>query len=497
MGSEICLDRNWLKEYPPAVRTALKRVAERSRDLYVAGGAVRDWLGGSAAGDLDLSVAGDGIAAARFVAAETGGALVLLDEKEGVARVVVDGLSIDIASFRDGTSNIVADLCRRDFSINAMAVAIDPATGTLLEPYTIIDPLAGAIDLEHGLIRASSVKVFRSDPLRLLRAYRFAAGLSFRIESITESWINENVELITQPAPERIRYELDAIMASDRAAATFIQMHKVGLLGLIFPELLAGAGMAQPGSHHLDVFDHNMAALAAIEKIISDPGRYFKNNREHFQEYLATPARSMTLKWAALFHDLGKTETWAIRDDGRTTFYNHDRAGAAVFTGISRRLRWGRNSSGTVKRLIELHMYPFHLSNAIRRTGITPRACLRLVKAAENDLPGLFMLAMADSLASLGPLRPVAMEEDLARLYDQVNEVYLESIKPVLSGPPLLNGNDLKELGLIPGPVFGQIIEMLEQARVAGEINDRREAIALVKDFLAAKHDEIPGLVPG
>ncbi|MEN8134964.1 MAG: HDIG domain-containing metalloprotein [Thermodesulfobacteriota bacterium] len=486
MTSEIRLDKNWLNEYPRTVRLALKKLAGRCRELYVAGGAVRDWLGGSKAADLDLAVAGDGIAAARFFAAETGGAFVLLDEREGVARVVVEGLAVDISSFREGTGNIIDDLSRRDFSINAMAVAVDPATGALLEPFTVLDPLGGAADLEQGLVRAVSGGVFENDPLRLLRAYRFGACLSFTIEPQTEGWIKAKVSLLTRPAPERVRYELEEIMASGRAARTFALMNEARLLGEILPELLAGAGLEQPASHHLDVFNHNMAALAAIESIIADPAAHFPDHIAHFQDYLAVANHPILLKWAALFHDLGKPETCGTREDGRTTFYNHDRVGAGIFSAIAHRLRWSREHLRTVARLIELHMYPFHLSNAIQNTGITPRACLRLVKAAGDDLPGLFLLAMADSLASQGPLRPPAMEENLVCLYDRVDTVYRESIRPVLTGPPLLNGNDLKEMGLAPGPIFGQIMDGLEQARVAGEIAGREEAMAWVKDFLAA-----------
>jgi poly(A) polymerase len=490
MISEIRLDKNWLNEYPQTIRLALKKLAGRCRDLYVAGGAVRDWLGGSMAVDLDLAVAGDGIAAARFFAAETGGAFVLLDEREGVARVVVDGLSVDIASFRGGTANIIDDLSRRDFSINAMAVAVDPAIGTLLEPFTLLDPLGGAADLEQGLVRAPSGDVFENDPLRLLRAYRFAACLSFTIEPQTEGWVKAKSSLLTRPAPERIRYELDLIMASGRAAKTFAQMNETRLLGAIFPEILAGVGLEQPASHHLDVFNHNMAALAAIESIIADPAAHFPEHAVHFQDYLAVANHPMLLKWAALFHDLGKPETRGTREDGRTTFYNHDRAGAAIFSSIAHRLRWSREHRRIVAGLIELHMYPFHLSNAIQNTGITPRACLRLVKAAGDDLPGLFLLAMADSLASQGPLRPPAMEENLADLYDRVDTVYRESIRPVLTGPPLLTGYDLKGMGLAPGPIFGQIMDGLEQARVAGEIAGREAAIVWVRDFLAARSEK-------
>lgn len=487
MTSEIHLDRNWLHEYPQNVCLALQKLAGRCRELYVAGGAVRDWLGGSMATDLDLAVAGDGVAAARLFAAETGGTFVLLDAQEGVARVVVDGLSVDISSFREGTTSIIDDLARRDFSINAMAVAVDPMTGTLLEPFTLLDPLGGAADLEQGVVRAVSAEVFTNDPLRLLRAYRFAARLAFTIEPQTEEWIEAKRNLLARPAPERLRYELDLIMASDRATETFGQMHKTGLLGEILPELLAGVGLEQPASHHLDVFGHNMAALAAIENIIADPAAHFPSHLAQFQDYLAEVEHPLLLKWAALFHDLGKPETRGRKADGRVTFYNHDRAGAKIFRAIANRLRWSKEHRQTVARLIELHMYPFHLSNAMQNTGITPRACLKLLKAAGGELPGIFILAMADSLASQGALRPPAMEDNLMYLYAQVDAVYRESVRPVLTGPPLLTGDDLKCMGLEPGPVFREILDGLEQAQVAGEIAGREAAIIWVRGFMAVK----------
>jgi poly(A) polymerase len=486
MIGEVSLDRNWLGEYPQAIRAALKKLGGRCREVYVTGGAVRDWLSGKPAVDLDLTLSGDGLVEARFLAGEINGAFVPLDERERVGRVVTDGLTVDVSSFREDTSDIIDDLSRRDFSINAIGIPLDPETGALLEPLSLLDPLGGAADLARGLVRAPSAAVFDNDPLRLLRAFRFAACLDFTIEAGTEAWIALKAKSLSRPAPERINYELQAIMATDRAAETVVKMNQAGVLGVIFPELLSGRGLEQPASHHLDVLSHNLAALAGIEKIIADPAVYFPKYSEHFLEYLASPSRPSMLKWAALFHDLGKPGTCETREDGRTTFYNHDRAGAEIFIGIGRRLRWGRDHLRTVAKLIGLHMYPFHLSNASRKTGISPRACLRLIKAAGADLVGLFMLAMADSLASQGPLRPIAMEADLADLYGRIDQVYHESIRPVLSGPPLLTGYDLKEMGLTPGPLFGRILAGLEQARVAGEIDGRGQAEDWVRDFLAA-----------
>jgi len=137
-------------------------------------------------------------------------------------------------------------------------------------------------------------------------------------------------------------------------------------------------------------------------------------------------------------------------------------------------------------------MYPFHLNNVLQKSGITPRACLRLVKAAGDELPGLFLLAMADSLAAQGPLKPTGMEASLARLQQQVSAVYSESVRPVLQGPRLLGGEDLKGLGLMPGPLFREILDGLEQARVEGEVDDREGALVWVRSFLAT-HNRQPG----
>jgi poly(A) polymerase len=381
----------------------------------------------------------------------------------------------------------MADLARRDFAINAQALRIDASTGTLAEPRRIIDPLDGRGDLDRGLVRAVTVEVFERDPLRLLRAFRFAATLDLEVEKQTLVWIGRRAGLISRPAPERLNYELELIMASPRAGKAFADLAAAGLLTVIFPELARGQGLAQPASHHLDVMDHNLAALAAMEEVLTRPAHYFPDQAAVLTAYLALPRRPCLLKWAALFHDLGKPETSAVKEDGRATFYNHDRAGARLFGSIARRLRWSRERCAIVSRLIELHMYPFHLNNARQKTGITPRACLRLVKAAGEELPGLFLLTLADSLAASGPLKPAGMEENLAVLYRQIEEVYHKSVQPVLQGPKLLNGHDLRSLGLEPGPLFGKILDSLEQARVAGEVGNREEALAWVSRFLAAR----------
>jgi len=480
------LDRDWLGGYPAVLTRALATVTQRfAVPCYVAGGPVRDWLAGRACRDLDLTVGHGAVAFAAAMARELGGTLVPLDTKEGVARVVWQGYELDFSDFREGTTSIEADLARRDFTINALAVAFDPETAGLGVPWRVIDPAGGIADLVARRIRVTHRHAFQADPLRLLRAYRFAAGLDFSLDGETEKLIAGQTALLAATAMERIAYELDLVMASPRAAAVIAMMAANGLLWVPFPELRQGEGVAQPSSHHLDVFAHNHETLRCLEELLVDPGRRFPDHAAAMGVYLATGRRAVWLKWAALFHDLGKPACLRLRD-GRITFYNHDREGGRLFAGIGRRLRWSREAVRQVSRFIELHMWPFHLNNANRKTRITPRACLRLVKAVGNELPGLFLLAMADSLAGEGPGKPAGMEEELAALYDRVDRAWQQSIKPVLEQPRLLTGNDLiSRFGLASGPLLGRILAGLEAARVAGEVGDRQEAEAWVTTFLA------------
>ncbi|MBU0910418.1 MAG: HD domain-containing protein, partial [Proteobacteria bacterium] len=222
------------------------------------------------------------------------------------------------------------------------------------------------------------------------------------------------------------------------------------------------------------------------ERIIHRPGDFYPAQGEALTKYLAGGKRIIWLKWAALFHDLGKPA--ALRTiNQRITFYNHDRIGGELVAALANRLRWSREKSDRVSRFITLHMWPFHLSNVRRKKGVTARACLKIYKAAGEELPGLFLLAMADSLAGQGEGKPEGMEEELVALYTQVLDVCRTRVEPVLAGPRLVTGKDLLELGLEPGPVFKDILAEVEQAQVEGEFNSREQALAWVRHFLSVR----------
>ncbi len=479
-----------LEQYPDTVVEALAAlIRKRSSSCYITGGTIRDWFLGLESKDLDITVAQDGFGWARELARKLRCTFVPMDADEDVARVVWQGVCIDFSSFREGAKTIEEDLQKRDFTFNGMAVMYPeqiPAAWDSVELPEILDPTGGQQDLREKIIRSTSAAVFVSDPLRLLRAYRFMAAFGFSIAPLTQKQIHEHIHLLFLAAEERLAYELDNIMAVPDAITTVEAMHENGVLEELLPELYRGVGVEQPASHHLDVFEHGIAALKQMEIVQRDPEKYFPGFGDLFIEYLQGERRKIRLKWTALFHDLGKPETHEIREDrdGRITFYNHDKEGSRIFEIIADRFKWSRDDAKFVSLFISIHMWPFHLNNARRKTGLTTKAYLRLIKTVGEEYPGLFMLAMADSLAGCGTGKPPGMETDMASLFRDVEAAYRQAIKPALA-ERLLTGNDLKEIfSLEPGPQFREIFDALESAQVEGEVNDRAQAVAWVKNYL-------------
>lgn len=493
---EVRLSNEVLALLPERLLRSLADISRRRRaTVFFSGGVVRDWLLARGPADVDITVPGEALAFAADLARMLGAAYVPLSPAEGVARVVWNGggVTIDVGQFREGTTTIEDDLRRRDFTANAMAVAFDPVGQSLVDGGLLIDPLAGFYDLRDGLIRQTHAHALVADPLRLLRAYRFQAIFDWGVEPGTKRAIAEFAPLIGQVSGERIAYELDTIFGCEQSHVVIQEMVETELLFHIFPELKPGVGLLQPSSHHLDVFGHSLDTLRQIERIMPDPQLFFDLGvnvqqsadwHHDMQEYLRTPRQKIRLKYAALLHDLGKTLTCAEKE-GRITFYNHDEAGVLLLKGIAARLRWSHEDSCRISQLVEQHMWPFHLHNAKTRTGITPKAVLKLVKAAGDDLLGLFLLVMADSLAGQGPGKPEGMEEAVAALFAEVYQTYLARLKPILA-KPLLTGYDLIEsLHLTPGPFFKEILEALLEERAAQPEMDKAQALEWARDYVA------------
>ncbi len=481
-----------LADYPRDLLQMLLETAEnRSVSLYISGGALRDWLLGKSPKDLDFTLSYDAAGFLEALKKQYGrGTIVPLGTRhDDTCRLVLDGLCIDVSGFRGGSATIREDLSKRDFTVNALGADFLQilAGGQEIE---IIDPMNGLADMRRKLIRACP-GAFSDDPLRLLRAFRFAALLGFEIVPDTLAAICSKANLIGLSAAERIRYELDRVMLSPRAYPAFVGMNEAGLIEWIAPELSEGNGVSQPSFHHLDVLQHNLFTLDCIERIIAAPKDFFPDNHEVFFNYLSDIKNRAAIKWAALFHDTGKPESRNVlpEKDERITFYGHDEKGTLKFREFAERLKWSKAGRERVSRLIAMHMHPFHLCNTLRAEGrLSERAMMKICRKAGSDLVGLFMVAMADSMAGQGADKIDSIEEELARLFHCLEALNREKVLPVLSGPKLLTGHDLVDtLGIVPGPAFREILEALDMAVMEGLVTERKGALEWVRSFLAEK----------
>ena len=472
--------------------------ADRGLDAYVVGGFVRDTLLGRPSRDVDLAVPDATQSLARDLAQHLDGRLVPLDAQQRVFRIVVRGETpdgspetwhVDLSAL-DG--EIEADLARRDFTVNALAV---PAAQTGVSPseWRLIDPFHGQTDLTDGVLRAVSPDAIASDPVRGLRAVRLAAQLGLAIEPDTQRLIAEAAPSLSAAAPERVRDELLAILAQPGVLVHLSLLDRLGLLDAAFPELSPARGVSQPVEHHWDVFNHSLQAAAMVERVL-DPNFRAQDEAgrsipwqpwldDHFAEDLSDGhPRSTWLKLAGLLHDVAKPQTKRTEPSGRVRFLGHTTLGAEMTEGLLQRLRVSNRGVRTLHTVVESHLRPSQLAQ--KGEVPTSRALYRFFRELEDDAVDTLYLSLADFLAARGPDLPL---DEWQAHCDRVAYA-LQHSEPQAArrqAPRLLDGNDLMRVfSLQPGPRFRPLLEMVREAQATGAVSTRAEALALVERTL-------------
>jgi putative nucleotidyltransferase with HDIG domain len=473
------LTKNLLAFYPQLslVRDALRGSHAR---VFLVGGALRDYYLNRHGTDFDFAVDQGSIALARRLARRLGGVFVLLDRETGSARVVkkIDGVIwiFDLIDWR--ARSIQKDLGLRDFTINALAMDIfdeGPAAPTVLEvPGT-------RRDLKAGVVRMVSPKVFKDDPLRLLRAFTLQATLGFKMDTKTRAQVKKDAHLISTVAAERIREEIFKILASPRASETLSSMDKIGLLPQVIPHISVMYGVYQGGYHHLDVWHHSLEGIAKIEKFIEE-----MSGNERMKAYLHESiggghTRYALLKMAALLHDIGKPET-RKQEGKRTTFHTHEHRGERITRQVAKHLKLSVKERFFLENAVRMHLRPGYLSNFKRPSE---KAIFRYLRDTKDEAAGLAILALADQAATRGPLTTAAKSKHHAKICYMLIERYFE-LKDQKPQQRLLTGHDLiKVLKLKPSELFGKILLKVEEASALGKIKTKNEALAFVKAILA------------
>ena len=451
------------------------RVADREHvDVYVIGGYVRDHIMGREHPDkdIDIVVIGDGPAIARAVAMEIGPEVkVTVFKNFGTAMFRYDNYDIEFVGARKESyssnsrkpsvtpGSLVDDQNRRDFTINTLAISLNRNN-----PGEVLDPFNGIEDIRNGIIRTplDPDSTFSDDPLRMMRAVRFASQLQFTIAAETAESIKRNAERINIVSAERISTELNKIMATARPSSGFLLLEETGLLQIILPEVSRLKGVEdKEGKGHKDNFHHTLKVL----------------------DNTAEKSDDLWLRWAALLHDIAKPVTKKFVPGTGWTFHGHEFIGAGMVPDLFARLKLPLNEKMKyVKKLVGLHLRPI----ALVQDEVTDSAVRRLLFEAGDDIDDLMLLCEAD-ITSGNRMKVKKHRDNFALVRRKLKEI--EEKDAIRTFQPPVHGDEIiSAFGIKPGPIVGEIKHAIKEAILDGLIPNEHEA---AREFMIRKGREL------
>ena len=448
----------------PIFRQISRLADEQGVRAFVVGGYVRDYYLRRPSTDIDVVVVGSGIALAEALGRELR-TKVSIFKTFGTAMVRARGIEVEFVGARKESythdsrkpevspGTLEDDQRRRDFTINAMAWSLNAETFGEL-----VDPFDGMSDLEDCIIRTPCDPdvTFSDDPLRMMRAVRFAAQLGFTIEAETFDAIARNAERIRIVSRERIAVELNKIVASPVPSIGFELLEMTGLLKLIFPEMHNLKGVERRGKHaHKDNFIHTLKVLDNVARRSDD----------------------LWLRWAAILHDIGKPLTKAYDPRVGWTFHGHEVVGSKMVPAIFRQLKLPLNEHMKfVQKLVFLHLRPIILSEDL----VTDSAVRRLLFEAGDDVEALMTLCEADITSGIdAKVKRYLANFELVRrkMKDLEERDRIRNFQPPITGEIIM-----QTYGIGPCRVIGEIKEVIKNAILDGEIpNEYGAAYALME----------------
>ena len=442
----------------PVFKVASQIVSEQGLEAYVVGGFVRDLILGRPSKDIDIVVVGNGLELAKACAEKLRVKKVSFFDHFGTAHFIYKDLDIEFVGSRKesynehsrnpkiSTGTLKDDQERRDFTINALAIDLRQENfGELL------DPFEGIGDLEKGIIRTplDPEKTFSDDPLRMMRAIRFATQLNFKIEIDCLNSIANNAQRLNIISKERIMTELNKIILSDQPSRGFKLLMSTKLLHQFFPELVKLYGIEKiNGKSHKDNFHHTLEVLDNICEVTDN----------------------LWLRWSAILHDIAKPNTKRFDDKVGWTFHGHEELGARMVPKIFKRLRLPLdNKMKYVQKLVRLHLRPI----ALVKGNVTDSAVRRLLFEAGDDIEDLMKLCNAD-ITSKNEFRVKRYKKNFEEVERKLKTVEekdrLRNFQPPISGKEVMDTFNLE-----PCHTVGMIKNKIKEAILEGEIENNRD----------------------
>lgn len=444
---------------------------ELDKPVFVIGGYVRDVILQRPSKDIDFVIAGSGIKLAELVAKKLGATKVSLFKTYGTAMINHKGFDLEFVGARkesynresrnpiveDGT--LEDDQKRRDFTINAMAISLNKENFGAL-----IDPFGGIEHLEEGIIKTPLDPdiTFSDDPLRMMRAVRFASQLNFNIDSLAFKALKVNKDRIKIITQERITDELNKIILSNNPSIGFKSLFSAGILHIIFPEMAALQGVEKKnGKMHKDNFYHTLEVLENILPNTND----------------------LWLRWAAIMHDIAKPPTKRFHPKAGWTFHGHEDKGARMVPGIFKKMKLPLDHKMKfVQKMVQLHLRPIALTKEI----VTDSALRRLLFDADKDLEALMTLCKAD-ITSKNEEKVKRYLARFAEVEIKIKEVEerdkIRNWQPPISGEVIIETFNLK-----PCKHIGNIKDAIKEAILEGEIENDYDA---AYNFMLEKGKEL------
>ena len=419
--------------------------------------------------DFDFVLPGDAAGLAKELARQMEGTAFLLDDAFGTWRVVIkkaEGKAEADFCVRQG-GDILADLRQRDFTMNSLAIRLPDIFQN--EKPLVIDPLGGISDLRQGILRANSEDSLRRDPLRMLRAYRFAYTLGLKIDEETEKAIGRNRKLILRSAGERVRGEFFAALHENQAAHFLRDLYQTGLLEELFPEIGEWEPLSQGPHSDFPLLEHAFRTVEAGEFLLAHLRDFSSPEAQALEQHFAQVleegiSRKALFKFACFFHDSGKPHTRTQAPEATVfRFLDHDQEGQRINERLARRLKLSRRSLRILSELTRQHM---RLASLAKGGAVTPRAKYRFFRDTGKEGLDLVLLSLANAVGSrkpsvsFDPFR--APSGDLGKIMEAGRELlryYYEDFSPKPPGP-LLNGKEImksfaSEAEPLGGTAFG------------------------------------------